>query len=415
MKIVAASLGLAVVSLSIISPASAVCNEDDHHPENGGYFFVGVAGVSDTENLDSAHGQKHPNATWAPGIYYPYGQNVLCNSTAGYCAQGCDEEPGCGQFMSTHTCAMLMFCPPEGMTDVETVHEVPSFEAADTCDFSEAKALGVMNGPGTEVDDGCFLYTFEDDHELREYYFVSEEGCEQGQKIAVKIEDFAMTADACKTIGLTTPRIRNCDCRLQKTGSALGEPCRTAFSDTCAAVVIEEGDCCETETCISIYEDYDHPEGKAKEDARVAECKDEVPGLCYNENGNGTDTNRQGSTNCCTHTCSSCGIKDSATAQWKQCTALDAEAKSASCGFLSRYDGEAYQCNYTLCEEGDHWNTEGEAYLTAFDPEAPSPAPPVDEPSPETPATTPEESTPSSASVLHASVGVLLSSFVVLM
>lgn len=43
------------------------CNEEDHHPENGGYFYVGVAGESDTTNLDSAHGQKLPNATWAPG------------------------------------------------------------------------------------------------------------------------------------------------------------------------------------------------------------------------------------------------------------------------------------------------------------------------------------------------------------
>eukprot|EP00980_Cylindrotheca_fusiformis_P018998 scaffold6369_cov99-Cylindrotheca_fusiformis.AAC.2 len=45
--------------------ASAECNTDDHHPENGGYFYVGVAGLSTDENLDSAHGQRLPNNTWA--------------------------------------------------------------------------------------------------------------------------------------------------------------------------------------------------------------------------------------------------------------------------------------------------------------------------------------------------------------
>lgn len=53
--------------LSIFNSVAAQCNEDDHHPENGGYFFVGVAGLSDIAAVDSVHGQKLPNATWAPG------------------------------------------------------------------------------------------------------------------------------------------------------------------------------------------------------------------------------------------------------------------------------------------------------------------------------------------------------------
>lgn len=45
--------------------AGQQCNEEDHHPENGGYFIVGAAGESDRTNLDSAHGQKLPDATWS--------------------------------------------------------------------------------------------------------------------------------------------------------------------------------------------------------------------------------------------------------------------------------------------------------------------------------------------------------------
>lgn len=93
--------------------------------------------------------------------------------------------------------------------------------------------------------------------------------------------------------------------------------------------MIETDDCCESGTCISIYEDYTHPEGKAKEDERVAQCDDEIPGLCYNEDGKGTDTNRMGSTNCCAMTCSECGIQSAHTAQWKPCEAMNTDDSTA--------------------------------------------------------------------------------------
>lgn len=58
----------AVVAAVFVTEAAGQCNEDDHHPENGGYFFVGAAGLSSDVNLDSAHGQKLPNNTWAIGM-----------------------------------------------------------------------------------------------------------------------------------------------------------------------------------------------------------------------------------------------------------------------------------------------------------------------------------------------------------
>ena len=65
-----------VLSLLVVG-ASAQCNEDEHHPENGGYFFVGAAGVSSDVDLDSAHGQMLPNSTWAIGMYVALSYSVL--------------------------------------------------------------------------------------------------------------------------------------------------------------------------------------------------------------------------------------------------------------------------------------------------------------------------------------------------
>ncbi len=235
------------------------------------------------------------------------------------------------------------------------------YESTESCDFSEAVEVGEM---GTHPEDDCFEYAFEEDHELTEYYFASEEGCANGQKVAVKIQDFTMTASQCAAIGLTTSRIRNCDCRLEKKPSTLGEPCRTAFSDSCQDAVLE-GACCETGTCISKYEDFNHPEGYKKEMDRREQCDNLVPGLCYNVDGVGTDVNGMGSKECCKHKCTSCGTEMSARALWKPCTALDADGKTGTCGFLGRYDQTPYECDFSKCEENDYWYTEGTPFKYA--------------------------------------------------
>ena len=53
---------------SLLSGVASQCNENDHHPENDGYYLTGAAGLSNTTNLDSAHGQKLPDNTWAVGL-----------------------------------------------------------------------------------------------------------------------------------------------------------------------------------------------------------------------------------------------------------------------------------------------------------------------------------------------------------
>jgi hypothetical protein len=239
------------------------------------------------------------------------------------------------------------------------------FQSTEDCNFDEAipleterrRSLQAING----TDIACIDYVFEQDHELTEYYFSSPQGCSSGQRLGVKIQDFETTADQCEAIGLATPRLRNCDCRLQKTPSALGEPCRTAFSDSCQSVV-QEGDCCDAGTCISKLEDFSHPMGKEAERTRRASCDDAIPGLCYNEEGVGTDTNRMGSINCCTMTCSECGTEASPFAKWQPCNSFNSETQSSNCGFLSRYDEAAFACDFSLCDADDVWNTDGVAF-----------------------------------------------------
>mmetsp|Transcript_24735 Transcript_24735/g.44577 ORF Transcript_24735/g.44577 Transcript_24735/m.44577 type:complete len:412 (-) Transcript_24735:255-1490(-) len=357
------TLYLAYISRS----ADAACNVDDHHPENDGFFFVGAAGESNLTNLDSAHGQKLQNSTWASGMYYPHGEFTVCNAeTDRGCRAPCDAEPGCQQSMSSHTCSILQFCPPTDVTTPEEVYLLNDQAALDACDFTDAKVIGIMNSPTTTDGNTCVEYPFEEDHELKDYHFSSKQGCDAGQKLAVTIQDFGMTADQCIAIGLTTSRVRNCDCRLQKKPSTLGEPCRTAFSDSCQESVIETDECCAAGNCITIYEDYGHPEGKKKEDDRRAACDDSMPGLCYNADGMGSDVDGKGSKDCCKKTCSECGTVTTPRAIYNVCDALFAETSTAKCGRLGRYDPEPYECDFSLCEEGDHWHPDGEAFQAAF-------------------------------------------------
>ena len=292
---------------------------------------------------------------------YPYGQNAVGGRPP------CDEEPGCPSFLSSHTCSILRFCPPEGAVpaDSQIVYLMKDEDSMNACNFDTATEIGRTLEAESLVD-GCVEYVFEEDHETTNYFFSSPDGCATGQKLAVSIEDFAPTAAQCKEIGNNTPRIRNCDCRLEKKPSVLGEPCRTAFSDQCEAMTVKKDNCCGEGTCLSRLEDINDPIGQQAELERQAQCDDSIPGLCYNEDGAGTDTNREGSTNCCTRTCTECGIEDNPFAKWKPCTSGNAGDSTANCGFLSRYDADAFVCDFSKCAEGDHWHPSGSAYNQFF-------------------------------------------------
>jgi hypothetical protein len=354
---------------SVAAQTKDSCIPGRHFNDDDGYFVAGVGGLSTDVDLDSAHGQKAPNSTWAAGLTYPAGEYEILT---GRVPENCKVAPGCRQYYSLHTCSQLQFCNAPGDMEGQDVYQLPTQEALDACDFSEAILVGntasadsrrreLTHSAKRDLQESslCYEFPFEVDHELTNYFFSSQENCAAGQKIAVQINDYDETADACYRIGETTGRLRNCDCRLEKKPSTLGEPCRTEFSDRCFEIMqVDRPDdgCCEREDCISTLDDFSHPDGNAKELARRDSCDDSVPGLCYNEDGLGTDTNRLGSTNCCSRTCTECGTALGPYVLWKPCENLD--GTTADCGLLSRYDRAPFQCDFSLCEDEETWNVD---------------------------------------------------------
>jgi len=249
-----------------------------------------------------------------------------------------------------------------------SVYLMPDFEATESCDFRKARLVGqTLVGP----PDSCYDYVFEEDHEIKTYYFADKQGCGDGQKVGITIGDFDMTATQCEVIGLGTPRIQKCDCTLETKTSTLTEPCRSAFVNSCLNNSPEDKSCCESESCVARDKDYSDPIGKKKEDERKSQCNNNIPGLCYNEDGNGSPTNRQGSTNCCEYKCSECGTDLNPLALWKQCTSSDyPNSDTADCGYLSRYDSAdaPYVCDFSKCDRRDHWKTDGAAYQNWVNP-----------------------------------------------
>jgi len=371
---------LLIGAASVAAQTKDSCIPGRHFNDEDGYFISGIAGLSTAVSLDTDHGQKAPNSTWTSGLTYPAGEYNLCDpETDGRgCGGTCAVAPGCRQYYSTHTCSLLQFCNAAGNMEGQDIYQLPSQEALDSCDFSGATLVGntatsdqrnreLTHSANRNLQMGqlCYEFAFEVDHELAVYYFASMEGCSSGQKVAVNVNDYDETADACYRIGETTSRLQDCDCRLQKKPSTLGEPCRTEFSDRCFEIMQTDrpdDGCCERGDCMSSLQDFTHPDGNKAETDRRAECDDAVPGLCYNEDGLGTDTNRLGSTNCCTRTCTECGIALASFAKWQSCENLDGTV--AECGRLSRYDRSPFQCDFSLCGADDAWNTDKCPFVT---------------------------------------------------
>merc|ERR1719161_3092086 len=91
----------AVLPVMILSK----CSIDSHHPENGGYYIEGIAGV-DSSQRDTKTGRRADKTAWVKDTYYPHGELKKCEG------QFCSEEAktkGEAQYVVAHTCARLRF------------------------------------------------------------------------------------------------------------------------------------------------------------------------------------------------------------------------------------------------------------------------------------------------------------------
>jgi len=332
---------------------------------------------------DGAWNMNGVNGTWSPPRYNE--KNINTQNPSWTVPDGTWSYPH-GQvtdrgsnYRTQYTCSKLTFCNPEpAPTDTEEdageagrrnlidefseqdVWKMKSKDHFNDCDFTDAKLMGTTSATScveVEKDD------LTADGELS--FYASKENCQAGQKIAVRIADWEATKDACMGIALHIPasgRLRQCDCDFQITPFAApyAELCAASYQLGCKSVELP-GDCCETGTCMSKMEKFDTPEGREYELKRRLDCDDEIPGNCYNMNGVASDMSMNGSTDCCSQTCSSCGSELAAGAVFEKCTTNFPNNMTAACGRLSRYSLEDHICDFSKCPENTHWHSDKDA------------------------------------------------------
>jgi hypothetical protein len=299
-------------------------------------------------------------------------------------------------YYSHYTCSKLTFCNPENAPDdtadsaggrrnlvdafsAQDVYKLTSKEMFDACDFTGAELVGTTSPTSCveiEKDDLAA--------EGEKSYYASMENCEAGQKIAVMVADYEAISTQCAAIALHIPastRLRTCDCDFSKQpfSARYATLCAVAFQEACMSVM-QPGDCCETGTCMSKLETFDTPEGQEYELARREDCNDDIPGNCYNMNGVASDMSMDGSTDCCSQTCSSCGSELASGAVFEICTSNVPGNMTSTCGRLSRYSYEDYICDFSKCPEDSHWGSKGEAVWKYMGLEQPATDIAVDDP-----------------------------------
>jgi hypothetical protein len=212
------------------------CSEASHHPENGGYYIEGVAGVNN-DDRSPVNGRRSDNSTWAPNTYYPHAEMKIC--TGMFCSQVA-ATVGTAQYIYAHTCGLLRF----SYDAPSTVYEMADLDHFETCNFTGATLWGAAN-----AGDPSFDYVIEMDHEKTYYYFASDPGCSTGQKVAVEVgDDYATNSAQCTSMGLGSSRIQNCDCNHQLRPTTLIEPCFTGFLTGCLSDMPDDLSCCNDAT-----------------------------------------------------------------------------------------------------------------------------------------------------------------------
>jgi len=333
-------------------------------------------GISITQGTWSETGV---NATWIPGRLD--GNNINTQNPSWTIPEGTWTYPH-GQmgdygpnYRTLYTCSKLTFCNPEGVPDAEAdasgrqlldqfseqdIWEIPTKEEFDACDFTNAALIGTTSATSCveiEKDD------LTPEGEL--FYYASKENCEAGQKIAAAVTDYENIVAQCGAIAMHIPgtdRIRTCDCDFQKKpfSERYHGLCALAYQEACYSVM-QPGDCCEEGTCLSKLETFDNQMGIDHELSRRETCDDNIPGMCYNMDAVATDMSGNGSTDCCSQTCSTCGSETASGATFEICTSNTPGNMTATCGRLSRYALDDFVCDFSKCAEDSHWGTGGDA------------------------------------------------------
>mmetsp|Transcript_50138 Transcript_50138/g.55948 ORF Transcript_50138/g.55948 Transcript_50138/m.55948 type:complete len:460 (+) Transcript_50138:91-1470(+) len=319
---------------------------------NGGYYIQGCHGVTGDIDENSEYRTRGVDARWQADLEYQTGDTVIC--TGIYCDPVCAAPPGCPTSINVKSCARLRFCYEQD--DGEDVWMLPDLASLNACDFSAAtKICNKQEGSGSDT---CCEYQVEHEDLQENYYFASKKSCQAGLRLRVETADFYDIADQCfYDFGAVTPRVRNCDCRFEKSKpSTLSEPCHSTFSAGCmAAGPGMDADCCADESCVNTIFDINKKEGKKYEKKRQKQCVDWIPGKCDVTGDEVVDT-----FDCCDNTCSSCGIQQNPFATWQGCD-YDVSTGVSQCGTVKKR-GDPYFCDFEACPPNSKWYRQGKKY-----------------------------------------------------
>eukprot|EP00592_Proboscia_alata_P023034 CAMPEP_0194403174 /NCGR_PEP_ID=MMETSP0176-20130528/1818_1 /TAXON_ID=216777 /ORGANISM="Proboscia alata, Strain PI-D3" /LENGTH=382 /DNA_ID=CAMNT_0039200877 /DNA_START=29 /DNA_END=1173 /DNA_ORIENTATION=+ len=324
------------------------CNVDEHHPQNGGYFIEGINGIIRDEegnrvsdpNSDLPGHTPFIDSLWAPEIKYPYGSLEIC--TGRFCSEECKTK-GCPDLIYGHTCSQIRFCYAEDSGS--DVWKMPDEVALANCDFSNAEQICTES---EGADEDCCNFQVEEDAMLDLYLFASKNGCENSQKAAILVDDYDSVGDQCHSMGMGSSRVLTCTCN---DADSLVDPCHSEFRQGCMANSPEDTACCAEGNCVALSKNITHPDGMKAEANRQELCRDDLPGTCSVP---GEDVD------CCSRTCSACGLELHHAASWTQCASGNSTTNTGECGGYY----SPFTCDFSACASDDAWHIGSDPYMS---------------------------------------------------
>lgn len=228
---------------TVQTDGSTACSTANGHPETGGYYIVGfgyqdVKASEDPNDPSTYPMQKADDYTWKiPGegdTPYPDAQPLLCTSY-----YGCASDYN---ILYHHTCSILRFA---WEADVDSsVYKMTNNDTFQACDFTAAELIEEMDDllPGGQK---YAEFPFEQDAIDQIHYFASQNGCAEGQKVAVLIgAGYSDTYDSCYAMGTETSRIQHCDCGHTINTYTMAEVCGAGLHDGCMSEMPDDLSCC---------------------------------------------------------------------------------------------------------------------------------------------------------------------------
>merc|ERR1719281_860733 len=171
----------------------------------------------------------------------------------GYC---CDTLPETHSLLTMQTCALMRFSyPADSGSTVFRMKDNSSFQACDFTDAEQIDEAGTLPSGLKHVD-----FPIDHDNTNTHYYFASQNGCDEGQKVAIlTTSSYVENFDSCFQMGFTdrANRVQNCDCKGQFYRlSGFQAACHAGYVGGCLSQMPDDTSCCNPDTVAKGYMNY---------------------------------------------------------------------------------------------------------------------------------------------------------------